>query len=159
MEAEPSIDECQCRVLQLMRDATAAGVVKWSEADQDRFDTVSGPIQSYIQFKWPSFNGDASSDRDFVEVEGVGRFMIGTPGYSLALEILGAGLDNWARTFRTSASNTTDWHNCSRTQSINGENKSLGLLLTPPGGRLRNMMIAWPTSPHPAAASSSACDR
>ena len=97
MEAEPSIDECQCRVLQLMRDATAAGVVKWSEADQDRFDTVSGPIQSYIQFKWPSFNGDASSDRDFVEVEGVGRFMIGTPGYSLALEILGAGLDNWAR--------------------------------------------------------------
>ena len=80
-----------------MRDATAAGVLKWVEADQDRFDTAPGPIQSYIQFKWPSYNGDVSSDRDFVEVEGVGRFMIGSPGYSLALEILGAGLDNWAR--------------------------------------------------------------
>jgi hypothetical protein len=96
---EPSLDEWQLRVLRLMRDATAAGVLRWvcSPTDPDWFDTAPGPIQSFIRFKWPSYNGDVSSARDFVEVDGAGRFMIGTPGWSLALEILGAGLDDWGK--------------------------------------------------------------
>jgi hypothetical protein len=94
---ELSVDEWQLRVLRLMREATAAGVIRWvrSPTDPDWFSTTPGPIQSFIRFKWPSYNGDTSSDRDFVEVDGAGRFMIGTPGWVLALEILGAGLDDW----------------------------------------------------------------
>ena len=92
-----SIDELQLAVLRLMRDATAAGVLRWvrNETDPDWFDTTRGPIQSFIRFKWPGYNGDVSSDRDLVEVDGAGRFMIGTPGWVLALEILGAGLEEW----------------------------------------------------------------
>ncbi len=92
-----SLDELQLQVLRLMRDATTAGVIAWriSEADSDCFYTTAGPLQSYIQFKWPSYNGEVGSDRDFVEVGGAGRFMIGTPGWSLALEILAAGFEEW----------------------------------------------------------------
>lgn len=81
-----------------MRDATAAGILAWevSEVDPDWFYTIeSGPIESYINFKWPAYNNDVGSDRDFVDVGAAGRFMIGTPGWSLALEILAAGLEDW----------------------------------------------------------------
>jgi hypothetical protein len=92
-----SSDELQLQVLRLMRDATAAGIITWevSESNRDWFYTATGPIQTYIQFKWPSYNGDVGSDRDFVEVDAAGRFMIGTPGWSLALEILAAGFEDW----------------------------------------------------------------
>jgi hypothetical protein len=94
-----SLDELQLQILRLMRDATAAGVITWGQSDTDKewFYTESGPIQSYIHFKWPSYNGDVGSDRDFVEVNGAGRFMIGTQGWTLALEILAAGSEDWAR--------------------------------------------------------------
>ncbi len=92
-----TLDELQLQILRLMRDATAAGVIGWerSETDKDTWYTTSGPIQSFIRFKWPSYNYEVSSDRDFVEVDAAGRFMIGTPGWTLALEILGAGLEEW----------------------------------------------------------------
>ena len=92
-----SIDELQLQILCLMRDATAAGLITWaqSETDSEWFYTESGPIQSYIHFKWPAYNGAVGSDRDFVDVGGAGRFMIGTPGWTLALEILAAGLEDW----------------------------------------------------------------
>jgi hypothetical protein len=91
------LDELQLQILRLMRDATAAGLTTWEvgESDRDWFYTATGPLQSYIQFKWPSYNGDVGSDRDCVEVGGAGRFMIGTPGWSLALEILAAGFEDW----------------------------------------------------------------
>lgn len=92
-----TLHELQLRILGLMRDATAAGVIVWevSEVDPDQFHTTAGPIQSWIQFKWPAYNGDVGSDRDFIEVGGAGRFMIGTPGWNLALEILAAGFEEW----------------------------------------------------------------
>lgn len=93
-----SLDELQLEILRLMRDATAAGALAWemSESDRDWFYTTgSGPLESYIHFKWPAYNGAVGSDRDFVEVGAAGRFMIGTPGWSMALEILAAGLEDW----------------------------------------------------------------
>jgi len=92
-----SLDDLQLQILRLMRDATASGVITWaqSDANADWFYTQSGPIESYIHFKWPAYNDEVGSDRDFVDVGGAGRFMIGTPGWTLALEILAAGLDEW----------------------------------------------------------------
>jgi hypothetical protein len=92
-----SLDKMQLEVLRLMRDATAAGVVAWavSESDNNWYHTKGGPIDSYIHFKWPSYNGEVGSDRDSVDVGGAGRFMIGTPGWQLALDILAAGDENW----------------------------------------------------------------
>ena len=92
-----SIDELQLQILRLIRDATAAGLITWerSETDSEWYYTESGPIQSHIHFKWPAYNGDVGSDRDFVDVGGAGRFMIGTPGWMLALEILAAAFEDW----------------------------------------------------------------
>jgi hypothetical protein len=87
------------RVLRLLRDATERGIITWarSETDKDWYHTRSGPLNSHIHFKWPSYNGEVGSDRDFVEVGGAGRFMVGTPGWALALEILAAGFAPWRR--------------------------------------------------------------
>ena len=57
------------------RDATAAGLLRWTRcaADPDRFEAEPNPlVVGAILFKWPAYNGDVSSDRDFVVVEGVG---------------------------------------------------------------------------------------
>jgi hypothetical protein len=77
----------QLRILRLTRDATAAGLITWvvMEVDNNWYYTDSGPIDSYIHFKWPSYNGEVGSDRDSVDVGHAGRFMIGTPGWDLAL--------------------------------------------------------------------------
>ncbi|HEX8912073.1 MAG TPA: hypothetical protein VF796_06910 [Humisphaera sp.] len=92
-----SLDEVQLRLLRLMRDATSAGIIAWevSETDSNWYYTKSGPVDSYIHFKWPSYNGEVGSDRDSVDVGGAGRFMIGTPGWQLALDILAAGDETW----------------------------------------------------------------
>ena len=93
-----SLVSLQIQVLQLLREATSAGIVAWdvSKDDSDWFFTTKGPVDSYIHFKWPSYNGEVGSDRDFVEVGGAGRFMIGTEGWALAIEILASSdLDDW----------------------------------------------------------------
>ncbi|CAN5896967.1 hypothetical protein BH23PLA1_BH23PLA1_04150 [soil metagenome] len=92
-----SLFDLQLQILRLMRDATAVGIITWetSASDSDLYSTTSGPIQSWIEFKWPSYHGAVGSDRDFVEVGGAGRFMIGTPGWLLSLEILAAAFEEW----------------------------------------------------------------
>ncbi|WP_406699108.1 hypothetical protein V5E97_09530 [Singulisphaera sp. Ch08] len=93
---ESRLYEVQLRRLRLIRDATAAGLICWqrSEDDQDYFNSVSDLIATYIQFRFPSYNDDVGSDRDYVRI-GEDRFMIGTPGWWLVVEILAAGLPDW----------------------------------------------------------------
>ena len=93
-----SLLEIQLKALDAMKVATQRGIIDWrqSEVDRDCYYTDRGPLQSYIHFKYPSYNGDVGSDRDFVDVGGVGRFMIGTTGWVLALEILAEGDETWA---------------------------------------------------------------
>lgn len=78
-----------------MREATTSRVLTWSqgESNADWFFIKSAPIESYVHFKSPAFKLDVGSDRDFVDVGGAGRFMIGTPGWTTTLEILAVGLD------------------------------------------------------------------
>jgi hypothetical protein len=83
--------------LRLLRDATAAGLLKWEQGDDsDWFHADSAAYSDYIQFRYPSYNDGFGSDRDYVQVGRVGRFMIGTPGWWLVLEILAAGIPEWA---------------------------------------------------------------
>ena len=89
--------EKQLQILRLIRDATNVGLFQWqqSETDKDWYFSKTGPIENaYIHFKWPAYNGEVGSDRDFVEVSG-SRFMIGTEGFELALEILAAAFPDW----------------------------------------------------------------
>jgi hypothetical protein len=92
----PRLHELQLQTLRLIRDATAAGLIRWrqSEHDRDWYHTESDLIATYIQFRFPSYNDDIGSDRDYVRV-GEDRFMIGTPGWCLVLEILAAGFPGW----------------------------------------------------------------
>ena len=90
--------ERQLVILRLLRGATKQGVVTWSqnEEDQDCYFTVSGPLETFIRYKWVTFNGDEGSDRDFVEIGVAGHHMAGTQGWWLATEILAAGdVDFW----------------------------------------------------------------
>ncbi len=93
---ESQLHEVQLTLLRLIRDATAAGLIRWvrSEEDQNWFHSESDLISTYIQFRFPSYNDDIGSDRDYVRI-GDDRFMIGTPGWWLVLEILAAGLPGW----------------------------------------------------------------
>lgn len=97
-ESMSSLLEIQLKALDAMKVATQRGIINWrqSEVDRDWYYTDGGPLQSYIHFKYPSYNGDVGSDRDFVDVGGVGRFMIGTSGWLLAVEVLAEGDETWA---------------------------------------------------------------
>jgi len=89
--------ELELQVLRLIRDATAAGLIRWRKNGHydDLFDAESDVYHGYIQFRFPAYNDDAGgSDRDYVRV-GEHRFMIGTAGWWLALEILAAGMPDW----------------------------------------------------------------
>lgn len=97
----PEIDRLEVRLLELIRDATAAGIIRWeaTKRNPDLYTAKNTPLRfrnCHIRFKWPAYNGDDGSDRDFVEVDQVGRFMIGTPGWELALAILAAAFPSWA---------------------------------------------------------------
>jgi hypothetical protein len=97
------MDELQLQMLRLIRDATAAGLIRWrqNQHDPEIFDaepeaclpSFEGCL--YIQFRYPAYNDDGGgSDRDYVRV-GDDRFIIGTAGWWLALEILAAALPEW----------------------------------------------------------------
>ncbi len=93
MSSGPELHERQLRILRLLRECTARGLITWQpgEDDPDHYRTTSGPWAGYIQFKWVAFHGESGSDRDFVEVGHAGHHMAGTPGWWLTLEILAAG--------------------------------------------------------------------
>ena len=96
----PTLDEREIKLLELIRDATAARLIRWkpTKRNPDLYTAANTPLRHggcYIQFKWPAYNDDPS-DRDFVEVYPVGRFMIGTRGWVLAIEILAAAFPAWA---------------------------------------------------------------
>jgi hypothetical protein len=88
--------ELQLQSLRLLRDATAAGLIRWqkSEDDQEWFHSESELVSTFIHFRYPSYNDDAGSDRDYVRV-GESRFLIGTEGWWIALEILAAAFPTW----------------------------------------------------------------
>jgi len=96
------MDELQLQLLRLIRDATAAGLIRWeqNQHDPEVFDATSEACHNfvehcgYIQFRYPAYNDDGGSDRDYVRV-GENRFMIGTAGWWLALEILAAAMPEW----------------------------------------------------------------
>jgi hypothetical protein len=96
------MEELELQRLRLIRDATSAGLIRWhqSEDDQDWFYTESDLIATYIQFRYPSYNDECGSDRDYVRV-GEDRFMIGTTGWWLALEILAAAFPSWREHLRS----------------------------------------------------------
>jgi hypothetical protein len=96
------MEELQLQMLRLIRDATAAGLIRWqqSQDDPDWFHAESDLIVTYIQFRYPSYNDGSGSDRDYVRV-GEARFMIGTPGWWLALEILAAAFPEWREHLRS----------------------------------------------------------
>lgn len=94
--------DLQLQWLRLIRDATAAGLIRWHENkhDSETFDAESDVYCGYIQFRYPAYNDDAGgSDRDYVRV-GDSRFTIGTPGWWLALETLASGLPQWQEHLR-----------------------------------------------------------
>jgi hypothetical protein len=90
---DSDISDLEFTILRALRDATSTGLIRWerSKLDEDHYFTTCGPLSSFIQFKWVSFNGDHGSDRDFVEVGGAGHRMAGTRGWWLVTEILAAG--------------------------------------------------------------------
>jgi len=94
------MEELQLQLLRLMRDATAAGLIRWrqNQFDPEEFEAQSDvdcvQHHSRIWFRYPAYNDDVGSDRDYVSV-GADRFMIGTAGWWLALEILAAGMPEW----------------------------------------------------------------
>jgi len=98
------MDELQLQVLRLVRDATAAGLIRWqqNEHDPETYDAESDVCHrfiehyGYIQFRYPAYNDDSGSDRDYVRV-GDDRFMIGTAGWWVALEILAAAIPEWRK--------------------------------------------------------------
>jgi hypothetical protein len=87
-------------ILEKLRDATARSIVTWKRAeDSDEFVGECGKHSFLIKFKYPAYGGDEGSDRDYVEVhtfDHVRRFMVGTEGWHLALEVLAAGVPEYA---------------------------------------------------------------
>ncbi len=86
-------------ILEKVRDASLAGVIQWEASeDSDVFIGRSGAHVFMIKYKYPAYNADEGSDRDYVEVHAFGRihrFMVGTPGWYLALEVLAAGIPHY----------------------------------------------------------------
>ena len=83
-------------ILEKLRDATAKSIVTWKRAhDPSEFVGAARGFEFLIKFKYPAYNADEGSDNDYVEVHAFDhshRFMVGTEGYHLALEVLAAGL-------------------------------------------------------------------
>jgi hypothetical protein len=96
---EPPLLAVGISILEKVRRATSAGLVEWSRAeDPDEFIGRAGEHTFLIKFKYPAYNADEASDRDYVEVHvfrSGHRFMVGTTGWYLTLEILAAGIPEY----------------------------------------------------------------
>ncbi len=97
---QPPLLRLSHSILEKLRDATAKSIVTWKRAEApDEFVGQCGKQTFLIKFKYPAYNGDEGSDRDYVEVhtfDHARRFMAGTEGWHLALEVLAAGVPGYA---------------------------------------------------------------